>query len=86
MKPVITLTEKVELNGEELTLIGEVFENAVKKSENYMVYSQIRILNDKGEPSHPGFSYPKQLSEDELQFELDFHKRNIQEKPKAYGL
>jgi len=86
MKPVITLTEKVELNGDELSLIGEVFENVIKRSDNYDVYSQINIQDFRGAKVHPGFSYPKQLSEDELQFELDFHKRNIQEKPKAYGL
>ena len=86
MKPLITLTEKVEINGQELTLIGEVFENVLKRSDNYDVYSQINIEDYRRAKVHPGFSYPKQLSEDELQFELDFHKRNIQDKPKAYGL
>lgn len=84
MKPILTKTEKTICGGEELTLIGEVYDSPIKRSETYMVYSHIKILNDKGEPFHPGFSYITQLSEDELQFELDFHKRNIQEKPKAY--
>jgi len=86
MKPLITLTEKVEINGQELTLIGEVFESVLKRSDNHDVYSQINIEDYRRAKVHPGFSYPKQLSEDELQFELDFHKRNIQDKPKAYGL
>lgn len=85
MKPILTKTEKTTCEGEELTLVGEVYDNVLKKSDNYTIYSQIKILNDKGEPFHPGFSYPAQLSEHELQTELDFHKRNIYEKPKAYG-
>jgi len=86
MKPVITKTETVEINGQELTLIGEVYENVLKHSENYDIYSEINIEDYRRAKVHPGFPYPKQLSEDELQFELDFHKRNIQDKPKAYGL
>lgn len=86
MKPILTKTEKVELNGNELSLIGDVFESPIKHSENHNVYSQINIQDFRGAKVHPGFSYLKQLSEDELQFELDFHKKNILEKPKAYGL
>ena len=88
MKPIITKTETLELNGQELTLLGEVFDAPKKEwsSSEYDIHSRIHIQNNKGDHVHPGFSYPKQLSEDELQFELDFHKKNIVEKPKAYGL
>lgn len=89
MKPIISKTETVELNGNEYKIIGEVFEEHDKRkaiTEFGPIFSHINIRDWRGAQVHPGFSYPKKLTEDELQFELDFHKRNIKEKPQAYGL
>ncbi len=77
MKPIITKTETTTCDGMEITLVGEVFEQPVKRSQEYEIYSQIKILNDQGQPFHPGFSFPAMLSEHELESELAFYKRSM---------
>lgn len=86
-KPIIQKKITANVNGNEITVIGETFENPIGSTTAHgNIHSQVRLLNDKDEPVHTGFSYPKQLSEDELEYEVTFHAKNIVEKPKAYGL
>lgn len=84
MKPILTKTETTTCDGNEVTLVGEVFDEPVKKSQNYLIYSHIKILNDRGEMFHPGFSFPAIMTEHELDSELAFYKKSMNENPKAY--
>ena len=84
MKPILTKTETTTCDGTEVTLIGEVFDEPIRKSENHTIYSHIKILTERGEMFHPGFSFPAQMTEHELDSELAFYKRSMNENPKAY--
>lgn len=84
MKPLISKKETIDLNGQEITLIGESYEQPIKRNQEYMVYSQVLIKDWRGAQIHPGFSFVKPLSEEELQTELDFYKRSIKENPQLY--
>jgi len=87
MKPILSKTETTSINGEEIKLVGEVYEKPLKSSAAHGdVFSEINFLNWRGEKIHPGFSYITALSDEELDFELKHHARNIVEKPKAYNL
>lgn len=86
-KPIIKKEMTTTVNGQEITVVGEVFEEPIKRAESHGdIFSQIRILNDRREPIHPGFSFPKQNSEEEIEYEVNFHISNINKNPKAYGL
>jgi len=86
-KPIIQKKTTASVNGNEITVIGETFENPIGSTVAHgNIHSQVRLLNDRDEPVHTGFSYQNALSDSELEFEVNFHARNIVEKPKVYGL
>lgn len=86
MKPPILEKEvKSSFYGMEVVLKGKVYDYPFKHTSEHNLYSEIRIYYDNGDLLHPGFPYIVSLSEDELDFELNFHANNIKTKPNLYG-
>lgn len=88
MKPTIKLEEKVTVKGQEVTITGEVYDEPIKelsRSSHGPVFSKISLSCPDAIMDVNLLPFPARLSENELQFEMDYIKNKIQEKPELYG-
>jgi len=74
MEPVLSKTVTTTVNGQTIKIIGEVFENPVKKTETAMLYTVIKIQDELGNTVHPDFSFAAMLDEEHLDKTVNYLK------------
>jgi len=79
-KVILSKSEKVTLDGVEIEIKGEVFDKPIAKSDNYTCFTRIMFVDVKsgGLWGVKLQMIPNPLNEKELQHELDWRVKNIQ--------
>ncbi len=84
MEPILSKTVTTVVNKQLVKIIGEVFDEPVKKTETAMIYTVIKIQDELGNTVHPDFSFAAMLDDEHLEKTINYLKDEMDNKPEQF--
>ncbi len=84
MEPILTKTVTTVVNKQLVKIIGLVFDEPVVKTELAMIYTVIKIQDERGNTVHPDFSFAAMLDDEHLEKTINFLKDEMDSKPEQF--
>jgi hypothetical protein len=84
MEPVLSTTATTVVNKRLVKIIGEVYDEPVKKTETAMLYTVIKIQDELGNTVHPDFSFAAMLDQEHLDKTVNYIKDEMDKNPEQF--